>query len=71
MSMSRRHDKSPTKQYRPVHAPVSGYPGHNDPAEFNQTAKVSQPVPTAAAAPPQASPGPIPSGELLAGEGSR
>ncbi len=72
MSMQRRHNKSPSKQYVPKHAPVSGYPGHDDPNEFQQTAKISQPVPTASVAPPMPlSPGPIPSGENMAGEVSR
>jgi hypothetical protein len=47
MSMQRRHNKSPSKQYVPMHAPVSGYPGHDNAQEFQQTAKVGQPVPPA------------------------
>jgi len=43
MSNKRRHDKSPSKQYRPIHAPVGGYDGMNHPTEFQQTGRVDVP----------------------------
>ena len=70
MSMQRRHDKSPSKKYVPKHAPVAGYPGH-DTQEFNQTAKVAQPVPPPAAPVPSVGPMPDLAGQAIAGDGSR
>ena len=71
MSMQRRHNKGPSKQYVAKHAPVAGYPGHNDPTEFNQTAKVAQPVPPPAAPVPSVGPMPDLAGQAIAGDGSR
>ena len=65
------YDHTPTKKYVPKHAPVAGYPGHNDPTEFNQTAKVAQPVPPLAAPTPSVGPPPDLAGQMIAGEQSR
>ncbi len=71
MAGKKRHDLSRSKQYVPNHAPVSGYPGHNDPTEFNQSAKVGQPVPPPAAPMPSVAPPPDMAGQMIAGEQSR